>query len=595
MTEAPATPPKIPTITMSHDQELWRRLGSQPSRRAGRTIEWPVARVYRGAPPARLIEDQETIGFHGFPTFAPVPFALPFDWTHNPTGGRSMEYRLMCLQPADPYIYEAESGNRPAWAWQRAAAIILDWCRHHIAERQRNRASWSDMATGYRAMKLALLIDAVLAKQVTLDAGQRRLLLLAAETHLRDLANPAKLSVGNHGLFQLHGLAVLAQVAWPLPAAAPGLAYAQAQIDRVVDNQFFADGGHSEHTPDYHFFAAAALEQIMRQGWLRSKIYDERAAAISEARNWLRDPKKRVVRIGDIRITGEPAKDTSDYPAERPDFAWRDLRVRVFPQAGYAVCRTERPLRESSMLFFQAAFHSGRHKHRDDLHVELFDRGRPILTDSGSSGRERDSWREYLVSTRAHTTVEVDETSFSRDPGHAYGSGLGEVQAYEDGVVFGARAVHGDLGVTHARSLCFSPRCFLAFEDILTADRDRQFTQWFHFHPHFDVRQDGNDIVARDNFGTYRLVVEPGTHVRLVHGAEAPRRQGWHVLREGEIVPRWAVGVVKSGRHVRFRTTLITATAAVDTDLTAVTAPGWGLAQLGQRLWSADFDKKLNG
>ncbi|MEI9905491.1 MAG: hypothetical protein WDN06_17265 [Asticcacaulis sp.] len=59
----------------------------------------------------------------------------------------------------------------------------------------------------------------------------------------------------------------------------------------------------------------------------------------------------------------------------------------------------------------------------------------------------------------------------------------------------------------------FPPRRFLTFEDTLTADQDRQFTQWFHFHPHFNVRQDGCDIVARDNFGAYRLVVEPGTPV----------------------------------------------------------------------------------
>ncbi|MEI9905490.1 MAG: hypothetical protein WDN06_17260 [Asticcacaulis sp.] len=75
--------------------------------------------------------------------------------------------------------------------------------------------------------------------------------------------------------------------------------------------------GHSEHTPDYHFFAAAALEQIMRQGWLRSKIYDERAGAISEARNWLRDPKKRVVRIG--RHPHHPANRRRIPPTIRPN------------------------------------------------------------------------------------------------------------------------------------------------------------------------------------------------------------------------------------------------------------------------------------
>src|SRR5690606_872956 len=140
---------------------------------------------------------------------------------------------------------------------------------------------------------------------------------------------------------------------------------------------------------------------------------------------------------------------TAGQQGEAPeeDLAW-------FPESGYAIVRNDwntRPLSEQLFLFLNGAFHSQAHRHADDLSILWYDRGRPILVDSGKYSYNRDSWRDYVRSTRAHNTVEIDGEDYSIRRKDAYGSALKGYQRFGNAFLLVAETRHAHVGVNHKR------------------------------------------------------------------------------------------------------------------------------------------------
>jgi hypothetical protein len=482
---------------------------------------------------------------------------LPLEWNADPYKDRNWRFHLHAWRMLDPLVFAwLETGDKQYI--ESVLSIIEDWRGFHVERGLFSAFGWYDMATGIRAMKLAFLLDRALRGEFEIDERHRETLLKLAELHVSKLLEPAFLSIGNHGHFQLHGLVALCTTASYLKSCPGALSYAETRWEDLLSRQFSSEGIHLEHSPGYHLFITNTVRQMLRSGWYEDFEHVQQLMAKAQANKvWMLSPDKTYVAVGDtsatpVSLTFPPGDQTC---ADMSSYESGCDLLKAFPESGYAIVRSNwaLPPVSSSMLFFMASFHSGLHKHADDLSFELFEFGERLLTDTGPSSYNYDAWRDFAVSTRAHNALEINGKSSSTLDGDAYGSALREVGRRGNGFVLEGEVRHVS-GVTQNRKLFYAPRHWLLVVDKLVGGSVTTATQWFHFAPQVQVTGPvaGPDALpifdARLGSGRHISIEQllPGCAGELTMGSSNPI-QGWSTESYGQLVPRFTVGFTCSG------------------------------------------------
>jgi hypothetical protein len=547
----------------------WRDLKRHPSGRGRRRFYWPRPYVLRGDDAVALARQQIVEGYRGTPDDPPILLKSPMEWGENPLRSKPWMTRLMCLQPADAFIYAYEASGDFQWL-ELFRRCVLDWTDYFMTKEKKAYQAWCDMAVGYRAAKIAYLMALALEGDAPLSDVEGAALVRAALRHIKLLTDESKISSGNHGVFQIVGLAQLSAVFSNYPGKAAVDGFVRIQIRRLVERQFNDEGMHLEHSPHYHWWMADEIRKIIESGWIDGiDFVMTRLDLAEEAKNWLVDAKGRMLKLGD---TGSEGRMPMAAPL-RPDHETAQVRLRVFPETGYAIARTD-----EGVLFLNAAYHSRAHKHADDLHLDWHAHGRPILVDGGTSGYKMDRTRQYLLGTRAHNTIQCGDENYPRDGSDAFGSALRHVSHYADGlVVMAANVVHASLHFAHWRKILLLPGCALRIVDRVQTERPRVFRQWLHFHP--DWIQSSVGACATELFNNeLRIRVAfagPGA-ARSIRGEDRDGQlNGWRTSAR-TLVPAQSYCVSAHGANLTFVATLwFGDTEEPEFDLLPRGAPTW--------------------
>lgn len=488
------------------------------------------------------------------------PLKLPLKWNADPFKDTNWRFQLHAWRMMDPLLLAwLETGDERYVT--DSMALVRDWYAQHIADGLQSTYEWYDMATGIRAMKIAFLFDRALRQQFSLTDKDRRMLLELAQAHVQKLMEPALLATGNHGLFQLHGLIALCKTVPQLGACSGAVEYAETALNKLLGQQFSAEGIHLEHSPWYHFFITDTVSRMLSSGWYEE--FEQTKALMRKAEKnkiWLVHPDMRDVTVGDSEglkhsLTLPPGRKACANTAE---YGQDCYLLQVFPLSGYAIVRSDWavPTADASMLFFMAAFHSAGHKHADDLSFELFEFGERVLTDSGQYSYTSGPFRDYVLSTRAHNTVEINGRSYSLRAADAYGSALKSAERFGASVRMEAQATHKSLGAKHRRVLAYAPRKWLVVADRVEGDAIDSVTQWFHFSPQVQLI---GPQQTDDSNAPYWATLSSGRQIRieqyapkcraeLIVGRESPI-QGWSTTSYGVMKPRAALGYTCSGEQ----------------------------------------------
>lgn len=372
--------------------------------------------------------------------------------------------------------------------------------------------------------------------------------------------NPKRTSQGNHGLFQMHGLMSLGRILRRAEEGRRAIEFARTMLDRLAFHQFSEEGVHLEHSPAYHFFAMDVLSSIYDTGWYsEDSHFNKTRELISRATGWLVDPLSHAIPIGDSHAL---RKQTTFPEGESVVFGrspWPAALAKHWRKTGYSIVRSSRdaPKDDAYMLFLTGAHHSSVHKHSDDLHIEWFDRGSAILVDSGAYCYKRDDMRKYVLSTRAHNTVECDGRSSPRAKEHSYGSCLLAPRYHTWGAELSGQVAHPALNFVHARKVLFAPGRFLAVVDIVEGSKDRTFVQWWHFAPSLIFSKESRGLIVRKTDSSIAAWVDTDTPVDdciVACGETEPVIQGWVCKCYSKMVPGYALGIPKQGRNATFAT-----------------------------------------
>lgn len=478
--------------------------------------------------------DLERVGF--YPPLArrdipPVPFTLPFDWHADPLSDRNWMFQLQSWRMLDAYLNALHNHDISGRELDHVLAIIRDWYRDNVVEGE-GAWSWYDMATGIRASKLAFISHAM--EEMGGRFEEIDIVDDLVSCHFEKLMDRKRLSSGDHGLFQLWGLKQLASAFPGHKHSGPAAEYAIEAMIQLVKRQLGERGVHTEHSVEYHFFTHSRISSILDSPeWRIPEMVAirQRLDEADSAKPWLVDVQGRLVPAGDsgngrLKLSGLAA--LQEWPHER----WGDVVGAVLD--GYVVVRTAPnvAINNSSFVFCTATFNSRTHKHADCLSFIWQEKGEDILVDSGKYGYQNDRFREYFTSTRAHNTVEVNQSTSVCAKKDAYGSGVQMLAGGADGWKIECVAPHPTDGYTHNRVLIVRPGHELVVFDKVSPSRakskqNNEYTLWWHFPKQLTAKVEKNRVYVSG------FAALPGVTVRHFSNASGVRVSQHYGEKEG--------------------------------------------------------------
>lgn len=267
---------------------------------------------------------------------------------------------------------------------------------------------------------------------------------------------------------------------------------------------------------------------------------------------WLVDPLKRPTLIGD---SIETVQDDVASPA--PVQTDKSLITSDFASSGYAIARSnwDSEPADSTYLVLMGGYHSKTHKHRDDLSFEWFEQGHKRISDSGKYGYWADERRAYVLSSRAHNSVEIEDFDIYRM------SPYGSIIKGNDLLDADTVEMKGSLeyrALSHRRKLTMRRARWLIVDDELSFVRRRQATQWFHLGPDHRLNTVSGNKARFEGPDGIPLVIEAlGSGVRMVvYNGDCQASQGFISTNDDQFEASFAVGFIVEGTNHRIVTIL---------------------------------------
>lgn len=497
-----------------------------------------------------------------------IRFTPELDWDAPGRENRSWGFHLHAWEFIDPVLTEYyETGNLELLQWMLTVADHW-WDSIEQVDPQETMA-WYDMSLSLRMPRLARLMIATAKSSIPAETSR---LIRHALANIHMMLQPEAFNGGNnHGFFA--AAAGLDYAKWlpMLPKIHELATLSSERMQLMAQSQFGSDGGHLEHSPDYHRMLLGSFERAFSEGLLTDPEVSGRVEKAADVLGWLVQPDGHLVQFGD-----SPAFDveTNELSSINPNTQFilsdgktgsADRReLMVLPETGYAVVRSPQPQMvgariASSYLAFQTAFHSRAHKHADDLTFVWFDRGCELVVDSGRFGyidllpanapdRKLGFYyaapeRQYVESTIAHNTVSVDGVDIERRARQPHGSGLGKCEHLDGRFVLRGRVDHGRY--VHERTLELTPGEQLVVTDHLIPAADAELQEavaWFNLDGSLKLQHgDALEFTLPNGTADQLVVTSTAQLITPVRGQEQPLR-GWRSRVDRALEPTYNFG-----------------------------------------------------
>ncbi len=464
-----------------------------------------------------------------------------------------------------------------------AMDIVFSWCDLYSNGRNKDDSPfiWYDMAVGLRIFRMAYIYDVMLRNKIG-SQDKQDLLWNCIIKHKKYLEKDSNIAFhSNHGFYQIIGqLFTGKRLSSYDPMMDAFYNQGQERLCRMLHSQFTDEGIHKENSPDYHRMLLLTILFLLKSNIIADKNIIEFINRIEHCLSLFITPLNSILQFGDSdgqlrwvetklnhRLCSDPI--LSYLATQGKSGHIPDRGLKLFPQSGYAFVRFSlsekwEDFLSSSYLAINAAFHSRTHKHADDFTFCWYDKGFPIIVDSGRYGYVgktepgSDLWKDgfwyadpfriYCESTRAHNTLEFDGRNLPRKNVPMYGSAL--KRWTENNGVYAIEAEQKIFkSIRRSRIFIFNPANWLIIFDWFhdNAKQNHTVVQWFHTAPgiHMLLSKDNNAYASSDESDVKIYVtslVEGVSPLPVIRGRVAPEIQGWCSPESMSKIPNDAFG-----------------------------------------------------
>ena len=490
-------------------------------------------------------------------------------WREDPFGDRNWSFQYHMLRWLEPARRAALKGDADAWSlWLRWAR---DWVEQNLRGEGSSRWAWTDMSDGIRAEIFCFAAPQIVESNPELEGWIEHVIQVHAD-HLRADEN---IGNANHAMHQHEALFVVGRVLgdeslWKL---------ALDRLGALLLEQYDEDGVNAEGALAYHhnnyIWWDRTLRRVDLEGIARPVGAERHLRAPIALAHGTR-PDGTLAPIGDTdtltpRRIRHPQTDyvtSNGREGEAPSTVHRTYEAGyIFARSGWG--DTARPFVEQT--FFSLRFGPARrvHGHHDGTSITFS--GGPVnwVVDPGKYSYDSDHVREYMVSRRSHSLLDLPERTPRKD-------GRVSLERESIGEDFHDYTLRDDSFTSAhvSRRVIWS----VAGEYLIVVDRTatRRRTvarQNWLLDPAVDSLALGNTIrLAEADRHAAIIFLDDDASISTATGEEAPL-EGWVSQRWKEITPATVVRGEKRG---------------TSTTITTVLATGFGRFPSARRLSPAD-------
>lgn len=450
---------------------------------------------------------------------------------------------------------------------RKAVTLILDWidaCDFARAFSGTPYAFGSYLNLAIHASAWSRTIDTLCAHD-QVSASELLRILKSLHDHLAYLEIVTNGHAGNWPTIGCMGLLATLERFALLRDTSRFSAYCRNTLAKQIAAQVLPDGVQNELTPHYHRVVINNLVSASQS--LRALQSDLTPETLATLRAMVHYSQQTIMPDGS-KIAAFNDSDPGAVPDLYRQFTDADmaemlrpadqLGPEVYPYAGVAFLRQRQDQGDLYLAFDAGPFGSG-HQHEDKLSFWLFAYGRNFVVDPGRHLYDQSaaSFRPYLISTRAHSTILIDglgqnsrgrpQTWVSRKPlDLGWQADADEVRArgsYDLG--YGPK---NDTKVTHWREIVFVKQRYWVIFDVVTGVGEHAVESRFQFAPG-DLILDG--VRARTDFADANLLLWPHatlpiTETHIEKGQQQPRG-GWYSDSYNKIEPAPALSLNLKG------------------------------------------------
>jgi uncharacterized heparinase superfamily protein len=312
----------------------------------------------------------------------------------------------------------------------------------------------------------------------------------------------------------------------------------------ALETQVHPDGAHYELSPMYHAIALGDFMEVMALA----------EAAGESVPGGCRERIRNMVRVhsffsrpdGTLHLFNDAANGIAPAPSDLSRITAR-LRVSsenptgvvALPEAGYwGMLDDEKGVRLIVDCGGPGPRNQPAHAHCDLLSFEFDLGGCPVVVDSGTSGYGGNPFREYVRSTRAHNTVQVDRKEQSEVwSTFRMGRRARVIRAHLEGSQlfrFSGAYESYDGSIIHERTFDLT-RSRLRIEDRVLRAEGAMIRSFLHLHPAWRVDLEGERLIASADGHRINIRFGGAQSVRLAHGREADL-EGWYCPSFGAVI-----------------------------------------------------------
>lgn len=270
-------------------------------------------------------------------------------------------------------------------------------------EIRRKEFLWYDMSCALRGIHISLFFDVIKNLNVVLTNEETNKFNDLFVIHLEKLQDKDFLSHGNHGVWQIISLRMLASF-YIGHDKENIISFTEDKMTELLNFIFNKDGFTSENSPYYHEYNCGLLNTIPPSLFEREK--KKIKSVVSNKKNllsWFTDFSGNLFMIGDTE--GKGFKFRADKSMYFDGYYLLNLS-----DSNYLIYRGDK--KSNSFLCFYAPNKNLIHKHADNLSFIYGLNGCNIFTDSGKYSYDHSDLRKHFVSDKAHNVICLENTTF---------------------------------------------------------------------------------------------------------------------------------------------------------------------------------------